>query len=189
MPVRRCTGHHRERGFSLFEVLVTLVVLGVGLLGIAKMQALALSSTGVASMRSLAALEASSLAASMRADRAFWAQGGVAPGPLGITVTGTVISDPVLAAPADCTTAGGVNPPNCPPATLAAYDLQSWAAAVNRLLPGPVSTIICSTTVNAPVDCTIQISWGENAVAMNSQGTSTAGATFNVPTYTLYVEP
>ena len=187
--MRRPARPGRDRGFSLFEVMVTLVVLGVGLLGIAKMQALALSSTGVAALRSLAALEASSLAASMRADRAYWAQGGVAPPPTGITVIGTAISDPVLAAPADCTTTGGVNPPNCAPAKLAAYDLQRWAAVVNGLLPGAASRIICSTTVNAPVDCTIQISWGENAVALFQQGTSTVGATFNVPTYTLYVEP
>ena len=186
--MRRHAHRGRARGFSLFEVLVTLIVLGIGLLGIAKMQALALSSTGVAGMRSLAALEASSLAASMRADRAYWAQGGVAVAP-GITVTGTTISDPTLAAPAECTTAAGVNPPNCAPAVLAAYDLQRWANAVNALLPGPVSNIRCTNVVNAPVDCTIQISWGENAVALNAQGTSTAGATFNVPTYTLYVEP
>ena len=175
-------------GFSLVEVLVTVIIIAVGLLGIAKMQALALSSTGVASVRSLAALEAASLAASMHANRAYWAQGGVAVAP-GVTVVGTTISDPTLAAPADCTTASGVNPPACPPAVLAAYDVQRWAATVSALLPSPASTITCSNVVNAPIDCTIQISWGENAVAMNRQGTSTAGATFNLPTYTLYVEP
>jgi len=176
------------RGFSLVEVLVTIIVLGVGLLGIAKMQALALSSTGVASARSLAAIEAASLAASMHADRAYWAQGGVAAAP-GVTVVGTVISDATLAAPADCTTAAGVNPPACAPQVLAAYDVQRWAASLQSLLPGAASTIVCTNVVNAPVDCTIQIQWGENAVAMMKQGNVTAGATFNVPTYTLYVEP
>ena len=102
-------------------------------------------------------------------------------------------SDPTLAAPiVDCTTASGANPPNCPPLTLAAYDVQQWAAAVNAVLPNPVSTIICSNVVNLPVDCTIQISWGENAVAINRQGADAAtlaGASFNVPTYLLNVEP
>src|SRR5438445_9867309 len=62
----------REAGFSLVEVMVALIVMSVGLLGIAKMQALALTSTTSARMRSIVALEASSLASTMRADRAYW---------------------------------------------------------------------------------------------------------------------
>ena len=44
----------RTRGFSLVEVMVAVVVLCVGLLGVAHMQALALSNTTTARMRSLA---------------------------------------------------------------------------------------------------------------------------------------
>jgi len=60
------------QGFSLIEVLVALVIIGVGMLGIAKIQALAYSSTATASLRSLAAIEASSLAAAMRANQNYW---------------------------------------------------------------------------------------------------------------------
>src|ERR1700743_3298461 len=63
----------RAAGFSLVEVMVALIVLSVGLLGIAKMQGLALSSTTSARMRSIAALEASSIASTMSADRSYWA--------------------------------------------------------------------------------------------------------------------
>ena len=175
----------RMRGFGLVEVLVSLIVISVGLLGIAKMQALAFSSIGVASMRSLAALEASSLAASMHADRAYWAAGGVVPGV--ITVTGTTISDSTLGTAADCTTAAGPNPPDCSPTTVAAYDLQQWAQSVNALLPNPVATITCSNVVGTPVNCTIQIAWAEKAVAVNQQGTN--GASMLAPTYVLYVQP
>ena len=52
MPKRR-TG-----GFSLVEVMVALIVVSVGLLGLAKMEAVALASTTVAGNRSLAAIEA-----------------------------------------------------------------------------------------------------------------------------------
>src|ERR1700678_4179404 len=62
----------RSEGFSLVEVMVALVVCCVGLLGLAKMEALSISSTGIAGARSLAAIEASSLAAAMHADRGYW---------------------------------------------------------------------------------------------------------------------
>ncbi len=68
-----------SQGFSLVEVMVALVVLSIGLLGIAKMQALSLSSTTIASMRSLAALEASSLAAAMHENRGYWATAAMRP--------------------------------------------------------------------------------------------------------------
>ena len=63
----------RLLGFSLVEVMVALIIICVGLLGIAKLQALMLSNTGTSRMRALAALEASSIAATMHADRDYWA--------------------------------------------------------------------------------------------------------------------
>jgi type IV pilus assembly protein PilV len=185
--------HRRERGFSLVEVLVSVIVIAIGLLGIAKIQGLAFSSMGVASMRSLAAIEASSLAASMHANRAYWGQGGVAVVP--ITVTGTAISDPTLATPADCTTATKPNPPNCTLAQLAAYDLQTWAGVVSGvppLLPGAQTTIQCSNIVGAPVSCTVTITWVENTVGINQQGANTTATLPSLATqqsYVLTVEP
>ncbi|HXQ31294.1 MAG TPA: type IV pilus modification protein PilV [Steroidobacteraceae bacterium] len=181
--------HRRQRGFTLIEVLVAMIVIAIGLLGIAKIQALSFASTGNASMRSLAALEASSLAGSMHADRAYWAGGTAATG-AGITVTGTgtgtyTISDANLAAAATCTTATAT-PPDCAPLTLAAFDLQQWAASLTTLLPFPVSNIICTNVAGVPVTCTITITWSENTVAVNNQGT--AGG-LQAPTYVLYVEP
>lgn len=168
--------------------MVSMVIIAVGLLGIAKMQVLSYSSTGVASMRALASLEASSLAATMHGDRAYWASGVAAPAQTGgFTITGLLISDPTLATTVDCTTASGANPPDCAPLALASYDIQRWAAAVNLLLPNPLTTVVCSTTVGLPVSCTITINWSENIVAINAQGTNLAG--MQGPSYVLYVEP
>jgi type IV pilus assembly protein PilV len=177
-------------GFTLIEVLVALIITAIGLLGIAKIEALAFANTGSASTRSLVAIQAAGLASAMHANRAYWAL-GLAPSPF--TITGTVISDATLAATAtgatDCYL-GGAAPPPCSPATLAAFDLHTWANALNGLLPGsnPVTTITCPTA-STPLNCTIAVTWNEKTVSLNSQAaTNTTTATF-APTYTLFVEP
>ncbi len=172
------------RGFTLVEVMVSLIVISVGLLGIASMQGLALSSASNARMRSLAAIEAASLAATMHTNRAYWAVS--APG--SFTVVDGLISDAGLASgTANCTSSGTLQ---CAPATLAAYDTQRWVAALDTLLPHPSATITCPIT-SVPMSCTIYITWTESAVAINKQEAATAGtqADFQKPDYTLYVQP
>ena len=169
------------------EVMVALFVISIGLLGIAKIEALAYASTSTASTRSLVALQAAGLAASMHANRNYWAA-GLAP-PL-FTITGTTISDATLnstaVAPNACAFGGGAP---CTPATLAAYDLHTWAAALNSMMgnSSPVTTVNCPIAI--PINCQISVTWNERAVSINSQSqTATTGATFT-PTYVLYVEP
>jgi type IV pilus assembly protein PilV len=185
----------RARGFTLVEVMVALLVTTIGLLGIAKMQALAYASTGSAGVRSLVALQVAGLAASMHADRGYWA-GGFAPSPL--TITGPLISDNTLNTTA--TTAGycDYGSGNTPcgvtvgDPTLAASDLHTYANALNAMLgsSNPITTITCTTSaVTATVSCEIQVTWNEKAVSIDAQsGQNTTSATF-APTYTLYVEP
>jgi type IV pilus assembly protein PilV len=180
------------QGFSLIEVMVALIVLSVGLLGIARMQSLALSSTSVASQRSMAAIEAESLAASMHENRGYWTTGD--PSGATILIQGAALSVPTGAAvllaaiPTTCTPAG-TSP--CTPAQLAAYDLQTWATDLRGVLPGDRATVKCGTVT--PVSCTINIVWAESAVAANSTQaqvqTSNPTSTVQNSTYTLYVEP
>jgi type IV pilus assembly protein PilV len=176
----------RSRGFTLLEVMVALVITSIGLLGIAKIQALAYASTGSASLRSLVALQAAGLAASMHANRNYWASPAA---PANLTISGTTFN-PVLNAAA--ATAGycvmGVGAPPCDAPSLAAADLYTYANALNLMLgnSNPVTTISCS---NNPVSCEIQVTWNEHVVSVNTQSTTnTTQATF-LPTYTLYVEP
>jgi type IV pilus assembly protein PilV len=192
-------GTSAARGFSLIEVLVALIVVSIGLLGIAKMQAIAYSSTGVASKRSLAAIEAASLASSMHANRAYWSVSGVAP--LSTTITGSTVAastDPALLAVVDCRQGAGFDP--CTPAQLAAYDVNSWALALQGLLGNSdQATIACvnPAPVNTPVTCTVTITWSENQVALNAQEAAAANAavaantpaTLQLPSYELYIEP
>ena len=77
---------YRTQGFSLIEVMVAVVVICIGLLGIAKMQAMALSNTNMSRQRSLAAIEAASIAASMHSNRQYWA--GTIVTPFNVSITG-----------------------------------------------------------------------------------------------------
>jgi type IV pilus assembly protein PilV len=158
------------------EVMVALVVSTIGLLGLAKMESLALSSTSVASSRSIAAIEASSLAAAMHANPGYWAA-GFAPASTTITTSTTTYSG------SNCTTAGTSS---CLPQAMAFYDLLQWQTALNQVLPGYFATITCSTS-GFPVTCTIKLQWSENAVSSNGQQTNMSNLA--QPTYTLYVQP
>jgi len=188
-----------SRGFSLVEVLVALVVLGIGLLGIAKLEAAAFSNTTVAARRSLAAVEADSLAASMHVNRGYWSS--LDPAGATVTVAGSTVTvgagagillAAAVAAPPTCNSVVTA----CTVANLAAYDLAQWALALNAVLPNSTGTVACG--IGSPLVCTINIEWYENAVAVNSQEASTAAsaasaasaaAAFQNPSYTLYVQP
>jgi type IV pilus assembly protein PilV len=176
----------RTRGFTLLEVMVSLFVTAIGLLGIAKLQALAYASTGSANIRSLVAIQAAGLAASMHANRNYWANGS-APTPL--RITGTTLSDGTL--DTNTTSCLAVQ---CNATNLAAFDLHTWAVALNAMLANsnPITTITCPINPT-PINCTITVTWNEKAVAINSQGaagttTGNITGTFAAP-YTLYVEP
>jgi type IV pilus assembly protein PilV len=169
----------RVTGFSMVEVLVALVVLSVGLLGIAKMQALGMSSTSVAGKRARAATLADSLAAAMHENQAYWAS----PAAIGLqNASPAVVPSCVLGAP-------NFAAPSCTPAQLAAYDLQVWALNLNGQLSNAVGSVTCQAA--NPNTCLVTITWSEKTLAINTQGDAAAQAAggTNNPTYTLFVEP
>jgi type IV pilus assembly protein PilV len=202
-------GSVRQRGFSIVEVMVAVIVICVGLLGIAKMQALALSNMNTSRQRSLAALEAASLASAMHSNRAYWAASSV---PTTVTVgfnpTLITSTDATLASTANAdigsgtagltacvgTIAGGAKCTS--PQALAAYDMANWANDLSQVLPNPIGTISCAYAAGTPTNCTINITWTETAVAMTQQAATqqathqgAASAQLEKPYYFLYVEP
>ena len=183
----------RSAGFSLIEVMVALAVCAVGLLGLAKMESLALSSTNVAGSRSIAAIMASSLGAAMHGNQGYWAA-GLAPANFTVQYSGTapvITGSTVLATTTNSTTCTTPGTGACSPALMAAFDVQDWGTALSKVLPGYLATVNCSTG-GFPVTCTIVIQWTENAVAANSAQTnmSNFGTTAALsPTYTLFVQP
>jgi type IV pilus assembly protein PilV len=189
--MKRVAASARSRGFSLVEVMVALIVICVGMLGIAKMQALSLSNTTTARLRSLAAIEAASLASAMHSNRQYWANTPL-PFNVALSATGAITSsDGLLAAQATADVA--TVPDNacfgiqCAAMPLAGFDLARWTTNLTGMLPNPTANISCPANpgVNAPPSCTITISWNEKSVGINQQET----VALALPTYTLYVEP
>ena len=205
----------RAGGFSLVEVMVAVVVICIGLLGIAKMQALALSNTTTSRLRALAAIQAAGLAAAMHSNREYWA-GATPPLTTTFNAGGTAqfaSTDAALQAAANAALPVGLNTPDtiqtcvgtanaaavcggtAGVVNLAAFDLARWAASLNALLPNPQSTISCTFVAGGgPPSCTIVISWNEKTVAMNQQeaqaeAAATGPSSIEQPSYLLYVEP
>jgi type IV pilus assembly protein PilV len=199
---------YAARGFTLVEVMVALIIIAVGMLGIAKMQGLALSSTGASRSRALAAIEASSLAAAMQANRTYWSSSGSLPGNISVTTSGgtapTIASDSAtmqaaltavgattcsgMGATLSCYCTTGNSAPCTTSINLAASDVYDWGRALADFLPSATATVSCNA-LDVPVDCTITIGWNENTVAMTSQqAANTTGLTVPV-SYSLYVVP
>jgi len=201
----------RSRGFSLVEVMVAVIVICVGLLGIAKLQALSLSNTTTSRLRALAAIQVASVAAAMHSNRQYW---GTTP-PNTVTVTGTAITstDGALQTQAtnDLTGTSPSNPSRvcvgtagsgavCNTLQLAAFDLARWGVSLAALLPNPTATISCPPTLGGgPPSCTVQITWIEQAVSINKEEaaatvnqtacTQNTNPLFQCPSYMVYVEP
>lgn len=174
-------GRFRTQGFSLFEVLVALVIISIGLLGIAAMQASALSNTHTSQNESIIAIQARSLADAMTANPAYW-NAGLAPtsafsvlapaaGSSVATITNTTLATSANCATAVCDSA----------ASVAAYDVQQWG---KQLIPNSAATISCQT--GSPVVCTIQMIWQQkSSTAINAGTGSTPSETPQTMTYTL----
>ena len=155
------------KGFTLIEVLVALVVISIGLYGVAAMQASALSSTHGSRQESLVALEARSLADAMLANPGYWHAGSFPAAPFTISASS---SNP-LSSTVDCRTA------SCTPPQLAAYDVRQWGTQLQTQIPGASAIITCqaatpTTTPPNTANCQIQLSWTQKATVAISKGTT-----------------
>ena len=166
-----------------------MVVVAVGLLGLAKMQATALASSQVNGARALIAFQANSFAASMHANRAYWASGAAAPS---FGMTGTTVTDTagVLGtAPPSCAASALPAGALCSPAQLAAYDAQAWAANMNAQFPTYSANGACATPLNGTVTCTFTVTWLERFVTSGATAATDSDGTGGQRSFTVYIQP
>ena len=161
----------RARGFTLMEVMIALVIISIGVLGIAAMQATAIASTHTSQTESLAAIEARSLADAMQANPDYWAAGHLS-GVLtvGGTAAAPVLSDTTLnSQTTNCSTTACLDTSNNGNVAMAGYDVQQWAKQLFTQIPGSTATITCQ--IGSPTICTIVVNWTQKATAAVNNGT------------------
>ena len=174
------TNYIRTRGFTLMEVLVALVVISIGLIGIAAMQASAIASTHSSQSESLAAIEARSMADAMQANPAYWttlppSSFTVSAPAVGSSI-GTISDTGLASQTTNCLTTA------CTAQQLAAYDLQKWGWQLNTQVPGATAHFACQ--IASPSICSITVNWSQKATAALNSGTQ-SNATPTSMSYTL----
>lgn len=118
-------------GFTLVEVMIALVVLSIGLLGLAGLQTVALRQNNSAQVSSQAVDLVNELADRMRANR--------------IGVDANDYAGTPAVPGFDCITdfSGTVSGTECTPQEIALLDLSTWQTSVSRIFPGGAGTIAC----------------------------------------------
>lgn len=129
-----------QSGFNLVEGMVTLVVLSVGMIGIAALYGQSLGAGRAALFRSLAVNLTGDMAERIRSNRSGRLHYGA------------------VAAKHDCEPAGGSA--HCSPEQMAEHDLFVWQQEVERLLPNG-QTLVSFDPFTDPPSYRIQVSWTE----------------------------
>ena len=149
LPVKYKTQH----GFSLLEVLIALLVLSIGLLGLAALQTISLKANHSAYTRTQAIYLAYDIMDRIKANR-------------------------IQALAGDYDLAMNASPPAASATNLADTDLNEWITDfVAVLLPGGDGSVDCTTTTSV---CTVVVQWDESRLGGTaSSGAATAQFSFS----------
>lgn len=146
---------HASNGFSLIEALVALVVLSVGMIGIAAMYGQGLNAGRSAQLRTQAVNLVADMTDRIRVNR---------------------LGRAAYAGPAannGCDPQTGSN--DCTPAEMAAHDLFAWQAQLAERLPNGVGRVSFDASTTPPT-YTIEVSWDDGG-----QGRQSHEAVIRVP--------
>jgi type IV pilus assembly protein PilV len=140
MPARFPTRIAGTGGFSLVEVLVALVVLAVGMLGVASLFATSMHAGSGAIARMQAVSLAGDIADRIRANRR-----------AGVAYSGAAANN-------NCIGSGSVS---CTPEQMAANDIYVWQRQLAQAFPGGTATGAVTFAPGTPATYTIAVSWTE----------------------------
>ncbi|MBI5438477.1 MAG: type IV pilus modification protein PilV [Nitrosomonadales bacterium] len=135
-----------QRGSSMLEILVTLVIVAIALLGTAGLQLNAMRVNKGGQFRTQAIFMASDMAERMEANKAEAVLGTYA-----VAATSAVGAAATNCAAAACNSAG-----------LAAWDISQWGTNITAALPQPTWSITTAGAAN-PITYTIVINWTDRS--------------------------
>lgn len=148
----RGSGASQQAGVGMIEVLVAVLVLSIGFLGIAALQARSLSMNNSAMARSQATIASYSILDAMRADRASALNGAY-----NQTVTGNT-----------CAAGAG---------SLASTQLGQWCFQLANTLGATASTTGAVSCVTVTALCTVTITFDDSKSGAAGTGSSTGQQT------------
>ena len=134
------THKQAQHGFGLVEALVALVVVSVGMIGIAVLYGQGLGASRTALYRTQAVILASDMADRIRLTRR----------------AGAVYQTAGAGTNRNCGPGGGVT---CTPTQMAEHDLWFWNAQIDLQLPAADGVVVYSAT--SPPSYNIRITWQE----------------------------
>ena len=139
-------------GFTLLEVLVTVVILSLGMLGVAGVLLLVHKNNASSYMEQQAVQQAYDIIDRMRANRSAALQG---------LYDGATTPSTTPSTPANNCSSGA-----CTPQQMAKYDLWQWQTDLANVLPAAASSISTATpagvsSANQDVQVTVTLHWSD----------------------------
>ena len=155
--LNRSARYRGASGFTLIEVLVAVLILGIGILGMAGMQAMSVRESQNTYFRTQADMLAYDIVDRMRANRSEAANSASydfdGSAPAGVAACGDATSE-------------------CDSTEMAGFDLNQWFEAISdSSLPGALGTV--TQDVGTASVYTVQVFWDENRDGANDQSCDT----------------
>ncbi len=170
-----------QRGFTLIEAMIALLIFSIGLMGMAALMLLSVKTNQSAYLRTQASFLAQSMADRVRANM------GLVNSYNGTYSVATAAADPCASGAA------------CPPATMVTRDRAVWSRQLADSLPNPTAVIDCNGNVMggvvhagaAPYNglCTLTISWDEATLQRGQRGAAPVAATADLQTFAWVFQP
>ncbi len=135
----------RQYGFSMVEILVTMLIISIAVLGSAGLQVYAMKTNLGGQYRNQAVFLLNDVVERMKANKAYAVSATTS---YGDNASSAGMTTDCYAAP-------------CSAGALAAYDIAKWQAAILAVLPQGTGTVTQTTagTATTPASYTVTISW------------------------------
>lgn len=160
--IKKIEKKNSQQGFSLLEVLIALIILGIGMIGIARMLIIAHKTNSSSYSRQQAVQSAYDILDRIRANRLIAISGNYNVNNLVTSGTPTIPSGPST----NCETT------TCSSTDLASYDTWYWLAKDVAQLPNGCGSIT-TATAGSNTTVTVTVQWDDSAAQTALGATST----------------